>query len=78
MSEKGGGSGGGGGGGGGGHYQPHHLTLTQADQDIIKSFLSSVPAGFPLSPGAALAELSSFSLTSTTSGDLDKSRQGRG
>ena len=56
MSEK-----GGGGGGGGGHYQPHHLTLTQADQDIIKSFLSSVPAGFPLSPGAALAELSSFS-----------------
>ena len=59
MSEK--GSGSGGGGGGGGHYQPHHLTLTQADQDIIKSFLSSVPAGFPLSPGAALAELSSFS-----------------
>ena len=46
---------------GGSHYQPHHLTLTQADQDIIKSFLSSVPAGFPLSPGAALAELSSFS-----------------
>ena len=45
--------------GGGQHYQPHHLTLTQADQDIIKSFLSSVPAGFPLSPGAALAELSS-------------------
>ena len=44
-----------------GHYQPQHLTLTQADQDIIKSFLSSVPAGFPLSPGAALAELSSFS-----------------
>ena len=44
-----------------GHPAPHHLTLTQADQDIIKSFLSSVPAGFPLSPGAALAELSSFS-----------------
>jgi len=42
-------------------FQPHHLTLTQADQDIIKSFLSSVPAGFPLSPGAALAELSNFS-----------------
>ena len=54
------------GGGSHGHHgpyqhQPHHLTLTQADQDIIKSFLSSVPAGFPLSPGTALAELSSFS-----------------
>ena len=61
MSDRPGGSGGGGGGPGHHHYQPHNLTLTQADQDIIKSFLSSVPTGFPLSPGAAIAELSSFS-----------------
>eukprot|EP00092_Neocalanus_flemingeri_P010063 GFUD01010845.1.p1 GENE.GFUD01010845.1~~GFUD01010845.1.p1 ORF type:complete len:700 (-),score=179.25 GFUD01010845.1:253-2352(-) len=46
------------------HHQGHHnthLTLTQSDHDIIKSFLSTVPAGFPLSPGAALAELTGFS-----------------
>ena len=30
---------------------------TNFQADIISSFLSTVPAGFPLSPGAALAEL---------------------
>jgi len=39
---------------------PTLTTLTQSDHDIIRTFLSSVPAGFPLSPGAALAELTGF------------------
>lgn len=48
-------------GGGPAHHPSTHLTLTQTDHDIIKSFLSTVPPGFPLSPGAALAELTGFS-----------------
>jgi hypothetical protein len=36
-------------------------TLTQSDHEIIRAFLASVPAGFPPSPGAALAELTGFS-----------------
>ena len=39
---------------------PTLTTLTQSDHDIIRTFLSSVPAGFPLSPGAALAELTGY------------------
>jgi len=51
------------GSGGGGLTPPTHgggglVTLTQSDHEAIKNFLSSVP--FPLSPGAALAELSGF------------------
>jgi len=45
----------------GSNHTSGHITLTQSDHDIIKSFLSSVPTGFPLSPGAALAELTGFS-----------------
>jgi len=48
-------------GGGPAHHPSTHITLTQTDHDIIKSFLSTVPPGFPLSPGAALAELTGFS-----------------
>ena len=36
-------------------------TLTQSDHEIIRAFLASIPAGFPPSPGAALAELTGFS-----------------
>ena len=39
---------------------PTLTTLTQSDHDIIRTFLSSVPLGFPLSPGAALAELTGY------------------
>jgi len=39
---------------------PTLTTLTQSDHEIIRTFLSNVPAGFPLSPGAALAELTGF------------------
>ena len=36
-------------------YTP--IAHSDPQADIISSFLSTVPAGFPLSPGAALAEL---------------------
>ena len=38
-------------------YSIHPIAHSDPQADIISSFLSTVPAGFPLSPGAALAEL---------------------
>ena len=59
-----------GGGGGPPPQQPpqSNLSIFSADSEYIPNFLSSVPAVFPVSPGAMLAELTGYAPLSPSHG----------
>ena len=59
-----------GGGGGPPPQQPpqSNLSIFSADSEYIRNFLSSVPAVFPVSPGAMLAELTGYAPLSPSHG----------
>jgi len=62
-----------GGGGGSGPPAPQqqpqsNLSIFSADSEYIRNFLSSVPAVFPVSPGAMLAELTGYAPLSPSHG----------
>ncbi len=45
-----------------------NLSIFSADSEYIRNFLSSVPAVFPVSPGAMLAELTGYAPLSPSHG----------